>query len=176
MPARKGFTLIELLVVIAIISVVSSGVIVAVNPAKRIAEARDAARLTHTNQVVSALEAYRIRFGQYPAISADACCDGWDQGPCDGDNTFIDLLRTGGFLRSVPVDPNPGTGTGCYGYAYYVYPAGSSGCSSSRGAFYVLGVRNMESVTGTHPKSPGWSCPSRNWQGEFEWVTGSFEN
>jgi len=176
MPAKKGFTLIELLVVIAIISVMMSAVIVSVNPSKRIAEAKDSNRLNHMNQIVSALEAYRLRNGQYPAISADACCDGWDQGPCNGSGTFIDLLRTTGFLKIVPVDPTTTTGTGCYGYGYYRYPAGSSGCSTARGAFYVLGVRNMESVTGAHPSSPGWSCPSRNWQGEYEWVTGSFEN
>ena len=33
----------------------------------------------------------------------------------------------------------------------------------------------METSGNPHPNSPGWICPSRNWQDEFDWVTGAFE-
>ena len=41
---RKGFTLIELLIVIAIIAILAASLFVALNPAKRFQDARDAKR------------------------------------------------------------------------------------------------------------------------------------
>jgi len=171
MHNKKAFTLIELLVVIAIIGLLASIVLVSVN--KATAKARDAKRLSDMRTILTALELYYDEYGQYPNISADACCNGWDQGPC-GDDPFIDALVPK-FLSKVPVDPKGGSGTGCYGYAYYRYSAGYGGCDPSRGAFFVLGVRDMETSGRPHPKSPGWSCPNRDWQNEFDWVTGGFE-
>jgi len=141
------------------------------------ARARDAVRLSDMRQIIFALNMYFDRYNQFPPISGDACCNGWDQGPCDGDQTFINALVTSGTIIQVPVDPLAGSGTGCYGYGYYRYGAGSEGCDPARGPFFVLGVRDMEASSGPHPESRGWSCPSpnRNWQGEFEWVTGGFE-
>jgi prepilin-type N-terminal cleavage/methylation domain-containing protein len=169
---NKAFTLIELLVVIAIIGMLSSVVLVSLNSAR--AKARDAQRLSHMNQILSALQLYWDKYGRYPSISGDSCCDGWDQGPC-GEDAFIGALESEGFL-SVPTDPSGGSGTGCYGYSYYRYAAGDAGCPVSRGAFFVIGVRDMETSGNPYPSSPGWSCPNRNWQGEFDWVVGGFEN
>lgn len=141
--------------------------------------ARDAKRLHEINQIVTALKIYKANNGVFPPISADACCDGWDQGPCQADTTFIAALRTSDTIPFVPVDPSKysaSSGTGCYGYNYYRYSAGYAGCSTTSGAFFVLGIRDMETKSGTYPESPGWRCPSRNWQSEFEWVTGGFEN
>ena len=171
-----GFTLIELLVVIAILSILMGVVIVGIDPAKRFGEAGDAIRLSDMRMIVGALEQYLIANGRYPTRTADGCCDGWDQGPCGSDQTFIRDLETQGFMKKVPTDPVGGSGTGCYGYNYYRYSAGYAGCDSSKGYFYVLGVRDMQTSGRPHPDSPGWSCPSRNWQNEFDWVTGAFEN
>ena len=173
--SAPGFTLVELLVVIAILSILMGVVVVGINPAARVGEAGDAVRVRDLKMIASALEQYLTANGQYPSISADGCCDGWDQGPCGAD-PFIGALETGGFMKKVPTDPVGGSGTGCYGYNYYRYPAGSYGCPSSKGAFYVLGVRDMQTSGRPHPDSPGWNCPSRNWQNEFDWVIGGFEN
>jgi prepilin-type N-terminal cleavage/methylation domain-containing protein len=172
MKKQEAFTLIELLVVISIIGVLASIVLVAVGEARE--RARDARRLQETNQIRKALEMYYSKYERYPNISGDACCNGWDQGPCEED-PFIGALATEGLFSETPTDPSGGSGTGCYGYNYYRYGAGSYGCDASKGAFYVLGVRDMETSSRPHPDSPGWNCPSRNWQNEFDWVIGGFE-
>ena len=168
---NKGFTLIELLVVIAIIGLLSSVVLVSMGGVR--AKARDARRLSDMRQILLALQLYYDKYERYPSISEDGCCGGWDQGPCAGD-PFIGALTTEGLIQT-PTDPSGGSGTGCYGYAYYRYGAGSYGCDASRGAYFVLGVRDMETSSRPYPDSPGWSCPSRNWQNEFDWVIGDFE-
>lgn len=170
---KLGFTLIELLIVIAIVAILA-GIIVATlgNPT---ANARDSKRLSDIEETQKALNLYFLEYNRYPSISADVCCDGWDQGPC-GDDPFIGLLEIRGFINQTSADPKGGSGGGCYGYNYYRYPAGCCGCDSSKGPFYVLGVRDMETSGRPHPDSPGWSCPNRNWQNEFDWVIGEFES
>ena len=168
---NKGFTLIELLVVIAIIGLLSSIVLVSLQEVR--AKAKDARRLSDIKQISLALQLYYDTHERYPSISADTCCDGWDQGPC-GTNPFIGALINEDLIQT-PTDPSGGSGTGCYGYNYYRYNAGSYGCDSNRGAYFVLGIRDMETSGRPYPDSPGWSCLGRNWQNEFDWVVGGFE-
>jgi len=170
--SKRGFTLIELLVVIAIIGLLSSIILVSLQGVR--AKARDARRLSDMKQIQLALELYYDSNGSYPD-NADNDCSGWDAGfnggPGSGD-PFIQPLKDGGFIAT-PGDP---TARGnCGGYAYYRYIPGSYGCDDSRGAYFVLGVRDMETSGNPHLSSPGWSCPSRNWQTEFDWVIGGFE-
>lgn len=68
----KGFTLIELLVVIAIIGILAAVVLVAINPAARIAEANDSKAKSNLGQVATALEAcYTANQGSYAAGQCD---------------------------------------------------------------------------------------------------------
>lgn len=162
-----GFTLIELLVVVAIIALLATTILGSLNEAR--AKARDAERLSSLGQVMRALELYYDEYGQYPTSDFDGC-GGWDTG-----NTEYSFI-SGGLGSAMQDPPEDPTATGnCAGYRYYRYSAGSYGCDSSRGAYYVLGVTNLETSSNPHPSSHGWSCPSRNWQGEMEWVTGKFE-
>lgn len=168
---NKGFTLIEFLVVVATFSLLSS--IVLVDVSSTLKKARDARRLTDMQNIQNALEMYKSNYGYYPE-NTDNDYSGWDtgyNGGLTGGDIFIDPLNPV-YIIKTPGDPI----TTAYnsGYSYYRYAAGLYGCDASRGAFYILGIRNLEATNGAYPTSPGWSCPSRNWQREFEWVTGSF--
>lgn len=57
---RKGFTLIELLVVIGIIAILAGIVIVAVNPGRQLAQARDAQRWNDVNALLNAIHQYAV--------------------------------------------------------------------------------------------------------------------
>ncbi len=52
---NKGFTLIELLVVIGIIAVLAAVVIIAINPARQFAQARDTQRWANVNAILNAV-------------------------------------------------------------------------------------------------------------------------
>lgn len=169
---KKGFTLIEMLIVVTVVGLLAGFSLGGLESSRQ--KSRDAKRLADAERINLALEMYHQLAGRYPSISSDSCCGGWDQGPC-GNDEFIGALESSGIIAKVPLDPGSYSGTGCYGYNYYRYNAGSHGCDSSKGPFYVFGIRDMETSGRPHSKSPGWSCPDRDWQNEFDWVTGGFE-
>lgn len=53
--AQSGFTLIEILVVIGIIALLATIVIVAINPARQFAQARDTQRTSNVNSILNAI-------------------------------------------------------------------------------------------------------------------------
>jgi type II secretion system protein G len=165
---QKGFTLIELLVVVAIIGVLASIVLSSLGEAR--GRARDARRLNDVRQIQTALEMYNIDNNRYPSpISANGSWETSNEDNAD----FITILSDDGYISVVPVDP---INTVSNAYYYYRYSAGGSECDVRRGAFYILGIKNMEGGgVNSYSSSPGFSCPSRNWQGEFDWVIGKFE-
>ncbi|HUT96078.1 MAG TPA: type II secretion system protein [Candidatus Paceibacterota bacterium] len=173
MHKNKGFTLIELLVVIAIIGLLSTIVLISLSRARQ--KARDARRLRDVRQIRLALELYYDNNNAYP-LNTDNDCGGWDTGYNGGlgsNDIFLRPLEINGFITKNPGDPS--TTAACGGYVYYRYTAGMYGCDTSKGAYYVLGIRDMETSDNPHPLSPGWSCSGRDWQNELEWVTGGFE-
>jgi prepilin-type N-terminal cleavage/methylation domain-containing protein len=58
--AKKGFTLIEVLLVIAIIAILASIVIIAVNPARQIAQSNNAQRRSNVNAILNAVSQYGV--------------------------------------------------------------------------------------------------------------------
>jgi prepilin-type N-terminal cleavage/methylation domain-containing protein len=94
-PARKNaFTLIELLVVIAIVGVLAAVVLVAINPAKRMRQARDSGRKSDIGQIATSLQAYftSAATGLYPGGS--------------GAPGGLTALTATGDLKSIPKQPN----------------------------------------------------------------------
>src|SRR3989344_3744170 len=55
---QKAFTLVELLVVIGILAILTAVVLVAVNPARQLAQARNTERSAEVNSILSAITAY----------------------------------------------------------------------------------------------------------------------
>jgi len=181
---NKGFTLIELLVVIAVIGLIASLVLVSTTGTRK--KARDSKRLQDIKQIVLALQLYFDKYEKFPGPTSaygecEAGCGCWDTSTVDNDGDgkpFIEPLVDEKILAEVPRDPIGGaTCSVGFTYRYYRYSAGSNGCSTSSGAYFVLGINDMETSANPYPTSPGWRCPvpGRNWQSEFEWVTGAFE-
>lgn len=55
---KKGFTLIELLIVIAVLAILTTVVVVVLNPAQMLAEARDSQRMSDLNSLRTAISLY----------------------------------------------------------------------------------------------------------------------
>ena len=68
---RAGFTLIELLIVVAIIGILAVALVPTISDAP--ARARDAARKTMVNNVITAVESYNIDEGGYPVATSWVC-------------------------------------------------------------------------------------------------------
>ena len=111
---QKGFTLIEILVVIGIIAVLAAIVLIAINPARQFAQARESQRTSNTNAILNAI-------GQNLADNAGV----WDTDP-DGDGTDCDDLVDGQissgdldirdcivptYMSELPLEPAVGTFT-----------------------------------------------------------------
>ncbi len=110
-----GFTLIELLIVIGIISILAAGVIVAINPGRQFASARDRTRERHVSSLQNALISYQVaNQGNWGEISipeeADEICNtGSNPNPDSADvSECIDLspLVEDGHINSIPQDPS----------------------------------------------------------------------
>jgi prepilin-type N-terminal cleavage/methylation domain-containing protein len=125
--ASGGFTLIELLVVIAIIGILASAVLVAINPAQRIAEARNSQRQSDLGDIKTALEQYATAHnGLYP--SGSALCEDctYSAYRAVGKDNWIPGLVSEGYIKHLPTDPNEMQGDVCKpspsaSYAAYVY-------------------------------------------------------
>lgn len=113
---KKGFTLIEILLVIGIIAVLATVVIVALNPAQRFADARNARRLSDIQNILSAVQQYIVdNRGTLPAgldtvekqIGTDSSNCEMAYGPCSANVSYcLDLSNTlAPYLKELPYDP-----------------------------------------------------------------------
>ncbi len=123
MKGQKGFTLIELLIVIGIISFLASAIFIAVDPAKRFAEARNARRWEDVASILEAVLEYAVdNGGTLPAgidnvpgtsqvLGTNAA--GCDSG-CTAKTTVAACLDLSGslvdqYLAAIPYDPGTGS-------------------------------------------------------------------
>lgn len=118
---KSGFTLIELLVSIAIIAVLAISVFAALNPVKRLQDARDSRRSSDIDSILTSIHQYIVdNKGVLPTgvsttekqlgTAATGCALATGGCSVAGATDCLDLSTTlNKYLKSIPTDPNGGS-------------------------------------------------------------------
>ena len=98
---KKGFTILELLVVMALVSIVLSIIIVSTTGLKT--KARDTTRLSHMNEIVTALNLYYTNHGRFPIATSEITIT--------SDDIMSVELEGDEVIQQTPTDPSHPTFT-----------------------------------------------------------------
>jgi type IV pilus assembly protein PilA len=151
MKKIRGFTLIELLIVIAIIAILAAIIYVAVDPVRRLREARNAERWSEVNSILNAYLKYTVdnRGAEPVDLTADVYYmigSGSNYENCVGHATTnitnLNPNLEGTYLASIPIDPSM---TGADGAKTYYY------ISKNTSGRITVGACNPELVGGSTP-------------------------
>ncbi len=121
---KKGFTLIEILIVIGIIAILSSVVIIAVNPARQFAQARNTTRWTGVNSILNATHQNMVDnngefdFSDCPAISIPNTATKIAPDDANPGTDEVDLCGclVPIYIATLPYDSTNGSYTDCTTY------------------------------------------------------------
>ncbi|MDD3491373.1 MAG: FISUMP domain-containing protein [Candidatus Pacebacteria bacterium] len=136
---KKGFTLLELLIVIGILAVLSTTIVLVINPTELLAKARDSSRISDLNALRNAIALFIVKkpeefIGEndqtYSHVQGIQCSTGQGSSATtqliDGSGWIpIDFTKMSGFtsLSNLPIDPVSNKDKGLY----YVYTVDSLG-------------------------------------------------
>jgi len=122
---RNGFTLLEILIVTGIIAILATVVLVAINPARQFAQARNTQRLAAINYLLNAIHQNIIdNQGAFDFSDCDASSMPSSTTEINSDtNADICDCLVPTYMASLPYDPSDGSYTNCNNYdtGYTIY-------------------------------------------------------
>jgi type IV pilus assembly protein PilA len=148
--AGKGFTLIEILVVIGIIAILAAIVIIAINPARQFAQARNSQRTANVNAILNAVGQYIADNKGLLPHPIDALADD-TAAPIGSAGANICALLVPTYMPALVVDPaTDPDGAGALGVGEAIK---SANCASGADSGYTVEHDATNRVTVCAPKA-----------------------